>query len=278
MVEISAELVKQLRLATNVSMMECKKALTDAQGDIEKATRLLRERGVAMAAKKATRATNQGLVASHVTPDGKTVSLIEVNCETDFVARNPTFQAFVREMAEKAAATDGSITAEARDKIVAKVTEIGENITVRRNTRYTLQGTGRLGSYIHMGGKIGVIVEAGCQKPATVDSPMFKDLIRDLTLHIAASRPQYKDPSEIPADVVKSEREIYAKQVQGKPANVLEKIVDGKMRKFHEEICLLQQPFVKEPKQSITQVVQAVEKALADTIAIRRFAVYQLGA
>jgi len=278
MVEISAELVKQLRLATNVSMMECKKALTDAQGDMEKATRLLRERGVALAAKKATRATNQGLVASHVAPDGKTASLVEVNCETDFVARNPTFQAFVKEMAEKAAATDGSLAAEAKDKVVAKVTEIGENITVRRNTRYILQGTGRIGSYIHMGGKIGVLVEAACQKPETVDNPAFKDLVRDLTLHIAASRPQYKDPSEIPADVVKSEREIYAKQVQGKPANVLEKIVDGKMRKFHEEVCLLRQPFVKEPKQSITQVVQGVEKALTDTIAVRRFVVYQLGA
>ncbi len=278
MTAITASLVNQLRQATNVSMMECKRALTDAGGDIDKAIRLLRERGVAMAAKKATRATNQGLVASFTTPDNRTASLVEVNCETDFVARNASFQSFVQTLAEKAAGTDAALSESVKDLVVAKVTEIGENISIRRNTRFVVQGTGRVGAYIHLGGKLGILVEVNCTKTETLGQDAFTTLIRDLTLHIAACKPQYLKPDEVPADVITSEREIYAKQVTGKPANVVEKIVDGKLRKYFEEICLLQQPFVKEPKQTITALLEACGKTVGDTLSIRRYTIYQLGA
>lgn len=277
MAEITAAMVKELRDATNVSMMECKRALAEAGGDKAKATKLLRERGMAVAAKKASRTANQGLVASLITDDGKTGSLVEVNCETDFVARNPNFQAFVAELAKKACSTDASLAEEMKTQVTAKIAEIGENIIVRRNTRYILGGSGRIASYIHLGGKVGVLLEVGCGKAETVKSPVFEELAKDLTLQIAASSPKWLTSAEVPADVIASEREIYAKQVTGKPANIIDKIVDGKLKKFYGEVCLVDQPFVKEPKQSITQLIAAKSKDLSDTIAVKRYVRYQVG-
>jgi elongation factor Ts len=277
MAEISAEMVKELRDATNVSMMECKRALAEAGGDMAKATKLLRERGMAVAAKKASRTANQGLVASLIADDGKTGSLVEVNCETDFVARNPNFQAFVAELAKKACATDASLAEEMKTQVTAKIAEIGENIVLRRNTRYILGGSGKIASYIHLGGKVGVLLEVSCGKAETVKSPAFEELAKDLTLQIAASSPKWLTSAEVPADVIASEREIYAKQVTGKPANIIDKIVDGKLKKFYGEMCLVDQPFVKEPKQSITQLIAAKSKDLGDTIAVKRYVRYQVG-
>jgi len=277
MTEITADVVKKLRDATNVSMMECKRALTEAGGDMEKATRILRERGIAIATKKASRATNQGIIASSTTADGKTSSLIQVNCETDFVARNDNFKAFVSQLAVKACTTDENLGEQMKGDVTAKVAEIGENIVITRNTRFTLQGTGAIASYIHMGGKVGVLVEVACEKAETTQNPVFKELIKDLTLHIAASRPKYLTSADVPADVIKSEREIYAKQVTGKPANIIDKIVDGKMKKYFEETCFVNQLFVKEQKETITSLLAAKDKLVGDTMKIRRFARYQLG-
>lgn len=277
MAEISADMVKQLREATNVSMMECKRALVEAGGEMEKATRLLRERGIAIATKKASRATNQGVIASATTADGKTASLVQLNCETDFVARNDNFKIFVSQLAAKACSTDASLGETMKAELTAKIAEIGENMVITRNTRFVLQGTGAIASYIHMGGKVGVLVDVACEKADTASNPVFKELIKDLTLHIAASRPRYLTSDEIPADVVKSEREIYAKQVTGKPANIIDKIVDGKMKKFHEEVCFVNQLFVKEQKETITSLLDLKGKQIGDTLKIRRFARYQLG-
>jgi len=277
MAEITAALVKQLRDATNVSMMECKRALQDAGGDMEQATRLLREKGIATAAKKATRTANQGLVASSVSGDNKSGAIVEINCETDFVARNPNFVAFVAELAAKANEIDGVLADAVKDHVVQKITEIGENIVVKRNKRFKLQGTGVVESYIHMGGKVGVLVEVGCEKEDTLGKDAFKEAVKDITLHIAASSPRYLTSDEVSADEIKGEREIYAKQVEGKPANIIEKIVDGKMQKFFSEICLVDQPFVKEPKQSVTQYLAQKGKEAGDSLVIRRFARYQLG-
>jgi len=277
MPEIAAKLVKKLRDATSVSMMECKRALVESDGDMEKAIRLLRERGMAFAAKKASRATNQGLIASGITEDGRTGSLIEVNCETDFVARNESFAAFVNRLALKACATDGRLANEVKDEVVAKVTELGENIVVSRDTRYVLDGHGMIASYIHLGGKVGVLIEVTCQKAETVENDVFKKLIRDVTLHIAACDPQYLASEDVPLDMIASEREIYAKQVKDKPAKVLDKIVDGKLKKFFTEVCLMEQGFVKEPKQSVSSLLTAKGKTLADTLTITRFTRYRLG-
>ncbi len=277
MEEISASIVKQLRDATNVSMMECKRALQEAGGDLQKATRILRERGMAVAAKKASRAANQGLIVSSLTANAGTGSLVEVNCETDFVARNQNFQTFAADMAVKACSTDASLAEKEKDTITAKVAEIGENILVRRNIRYQLQGTGLIASYIHLGGKVGVLIEVNCGKNETTANNTFKDLVKDLTLHIAACSPRYLLSSDVTADEIASEREIYAKQVQDKPKQIIDKIVDGKMQKFYSQVCLIEQEFVKEQKTSVKALLAAKAKELSDTISVRRFARYQLG-
>jgi elongation factor Ts len=277
MAVINAALVKQLRDATNVSMMECKRCLQEADGDMDKAVRLLREKGVATAAKKATRTANQGLIASKLADDANTGAIIEINCETDFVARNPDFVKFVDELAAKANEADGVLADIVKTEVVQKITEIGENVVVKRNDRFTLEGTGVIGSYIHMGGKVGVLVEMNCEKAETVSSDIFAEAVKDVTLHIAASSPKYLTSDEVDAEELKSEREIFAKQVEGKPENIIEKIVDGKVKKFFSEICLVNQPFVKEPKQSVTEFLAEKGKAVDDSITVKRFVRYQLG-
>jgi elongation factor Ts len=276
MAEIPAELVKKLREATNVSMMECKRALQEAEGDIAKATRILRERGMAIAVKKAARTANQGLMASAKAENGKVAALAEVNCETDFVARNADFVAFVATVAEAACRTDGNLAEELKSQVVAKVAEIGENVVVRRHTRYVLGGTGAIATYIHFG-KVGVMVELGCGKEATVTAEAFTELNRDLTLQVAAASPKYLTSADVPAAEVASEREIYAKQVADKPPQVVEKIVDGKLKKFFQDVCLLDQVFVRDPKQTVSGLLAQKGRELGDVLTIRRFVRYQLG-
>jgi len=277
MTEINATIVKQLRDATNVSMMECKRALVEAGGDMEKATRLLRERGMAVAAKKAGRTANQGLVASAVSGDGRAASLVEVNCETDFVARNTDFKAFVAEIADRALKTDDALATAMKGEVTARVASIGENIILKRNLRFVRSGPGVVASYIHLGGKVGVLVELGCGNSATAGSPVFLELARDLTLHVAAASPRYLTAEAVDKDVIAQEREIYAKQVQGKPPQIVEKIVDGKMKKFFADVCLVDQAYVREPKMSITQVLNGKAGELKDSLTIRRFTRFQLG-
>jgi elongation factor Ts len=274
--QITASQVKELRTATGVSMMDCKKALQETAGDMDAAMKLLRERGMAVAAKRATKAANQGLITA--TGEGDCIAMVEVNCETDFVARNADFQAFVGEVAEKALTTDGDLSDLMQDVLMDKIAAIGENLKLRRNVRFALNGTGKVASYIHMGGKVGVLVEVGCTKEATLTNEAFEELVKDITLHIAAAAPRYLDSSEVPEDVVAEEREIFAKQVEGKPENIIDQIVNGKIKKFFAEICLVDQGFVKEPKQSITELLTEVGKQVDDTLCIRRFERYQLGA
>ncbi len=275
---ITAAQVKELRDATNVSMMECKNALEECNGNMEEAFKVLRERGMAVAAKRADKEANQGIIAAASSADSKTIAMVEVNCETDFAARNDSFKTFVDEVAQKALETDEPLAEVLADELIEKVASIGENLKIRRNVRYQLAGTGLLASYIHMGGKVGVLIEVGCTKEASVASPAFAELVKDLTLHIAAASPAYLKSDEVPADVLEEERKIYAKQVEGKPENIVDKIVDGKIRKFYSDVCLVDQPFVKEPKMSITDLLNNAGKDLDDTFTILRFDRYQLGA
>ncbi len=279
MAEISAAQVKELRDATNVSMMECKKALVEAGGDKDAAVRLLRERGLAIAGKKSTRTAKEGLVAAEVSDGGKLGVMLEVNCETDFVARNEVFQAFVKDLLVKARDVGDDELADAvKDEVVAKVAEIGENIIVRRNIKYEVQGTGLIASYIHLGGKMGVLIEVGCEKEETTQNATFKELVKDITLHIAACNPLCLKRDEVPEELIRSEREIFAKQVEGKPENIIEKIVTGKLEKYLGQICLVEQAFVKNPDQSVTQVLEEKGGELDDALSIRRYARYQIGA
>ncbi len=274
---ITASQVKELRDATNVSMMECKKALVETDGNLETAMKLLRERGMAVAAKRASKAANQGIIAATATADGSTIAMVEVNSETDFVARNDDFKKFVSEVAEKGLSTDAPLSEVMKAELIDKIAAITENIKIRRNIRYQITGTGKLASYIHMGGKVGVLIEVACGKSETVAAAAFEELVKDLTLHIAAAAPPYLTSAEIPADVIAEERAIFAKQVEGKPENIIDKIVDGKLQKFFGETCLVNQGFVKEPKQTITNLLTETGKALDDTLEIKRFTRYQLG-
>lgn len=277
MAEITASMVKELRDATNVSMMECKRALQEANGDKEQAFKLLRERGMAVAAKKADRVAKNGKIAAKVAADGKSGVMIEVNCETDFVTRNETFQKFVVELTDKAMDCSGDPAEVFKAEIVAKVAEIGENIVLRKSEKYTVEGTGAVASYIHMGGTCGVLAEFGFGKADTVNSDVFKELSLDVCLHIAAARPASLDRSGVPAQLVEDEKALFAKQVEGKPANIVEGILAGKLNKFYSQICLLEQPFVKEDKISITQLLEAKGKEIGDTITIKRYSRWQLG-
>lgn len=279
MAEITAAQVKELRDATNVSMMECKKALVESGGDKDKAMRLLRERGVAIAGKRAEKVANQGLVAAEVLDNGAKGVMVEVNCETDFVARNEDFQKFVGEvLAVGRTCKDGELAETMKDQLADKIAAIGENLIIRRNALYELQGTGGIASYIHLGGKIGILIEVGCEKSETPATEGFQELVKDLTLHIAACNPAHLNREEVPADVIEGEKAIFAKQAEGKPAEIVEKIVAGKIDKFYSQICLIEQGFVKDPDQSITQLLASKGKELGDTLTIRRYLRYQIGA
>ncbi|MGA0853709.1 MAG: translation elongation factor Ts [Kiritimatiellia bacterium] len=275
--EITASLVKELRDATNLGMMECKRALQEAGGDKEAAIRLLRERGLAIAGKKAERVAKEGRVASEIYDNGKSGVMIEVDCETDFVAKNENFQAFVEELVQTAKGIDGELAEAAKDTVVAKIAEIGENIIVRRNVKYTVEGSGAIAGYIHLGGKVGVLLEVGCDKQETTSADAFKEAVKDVTLHIAAANPQFLNRTDVAADVIAAEREIYAKQVEGKPANIIDKIVDGKLEKFYSTIVLVEQGFIKDPDQTVADMLAARSKELGDNLVIRRFTRYQVG-
>lgn len=279
MAEISASLVKELREETGVGMMECKKALVEANGDKAAAVKILRESGMAIAAKKATRAAKQGIIAAEVSADAQTGRMIEINCETDFVSKNDVFKAFVGEMlAAAAGVADNGLAEAAKAKVEAKIAEIGENIIARRNVTFAVQGVGAVAGYVHLGGKLGVLIEVGCQNAASVQNPAVKTLLADLALHVTAVNPACIVRDQVPAETVAAEKEIYAKQVEGKPANIVDKIVAGKLEKFYGQICLVEQPFVKDQDKTVAAVLAEAGKAAGDEFTIRRFVRWQLGA
>lgn len=278
MAGITASMVKELREATNVGMMECKRALQECGGDKDEAIKLLRERGIAIAGKKASREASQGLVDSAILDDGKKGVMIKVNCETDFVARNENFQNFVKELLEKAKTlSDGELAETEKDELTAKVAEIGENMKIAGNVAYELDGPGLVATYIHLGGKVGVLLELGFGKQDSAANDAVQELAKNLTLQIAASAPAYLDREAVPADVVAAEREIFAKQMADKPAEILDKIIDGKMNKHYSENCLIEQAFVKDPDQSIGDLIAGVAKDVDDTIEVKRYTRYQIG-
>ncbi len=276
MPEITPALVGQLRAMTGAGLMNCKKALDETKGDLNAAVDLLRKQGAAAAVKKADRAANEGLIGQAVLSGGQVGALIEVNCETDFVARNDSFKAFVNELAAKAAAQPG---ADLEPDRVSAVAKIGENIQIRRATRLEVQGTGALAAYIHTGGKVGVMVEVGATNAASVNTEEFKQLLRDVTLQIAAASPVAVSRNEVPQDIVDKEREIAAQSdaLKGKPAAAMEGILKGKLNKYFETNCLLEQGFVKNPDLKVEAHLGAVSKQLGDTLTIRRFLRFQAG-
>ena len=274
-VNIDAKQVAVLREKTGAGMLDCRKALVESNGDIENAIDVLRKKGTASAAKKAGRAANEGVIAQAILAGSRAGVLVEVNCETDFVAKNDSFLALTAGWAKTFAENPATDLEPVR---VEAVTKIGENIQIRRHARIEVAGNGLVAAYIHLGGKIGVLLEVGAGKEETVNRDEFKQLVRDITLHIAASNPTCLKRDEIPAALIERERAIYVEQTpKDKPAPVIEKIIEGKLVKFYASVSLLEQSFIKNPEQTITQLVAEKAKALDDTIEVRRFIRYQVG-
>jgi elongation factor Ts len=275
---ITTSMIKELRDATSMGINDCKKALEQTDGDFDAAVKILREKGAAVAAKRASKEAKEGVIAAKVSPDAQSAGMIEVNCETDFVTRNEAFQAFVAEMREKALDFETDKMAEGvNDQVEAQMAAIGEKIQFRRNVKWDVEGTGSITSYIHMGGKVGVLLELGVENSATLESPVYQELAKDLTLHVAAAAPEYLNRDEVPAEKIEEEKEIFRKQLEGKPENIIDNILTGKINKFFSQICFIEQGFVKDDKVSITDLLAEKGKELGDTIVVKRYARYQLG-
>src|SRR5579863_1062138 len=242
MAEITAALVGKLREMTGAGLMDCKKALAEMKGDLEAAVDYLRKKGAASAAKKASRVANEGVIVQAIQPGARAGILVEINCETDFVARNDDFRAFCDDVAKKLLENPGTDLEALR---TAQVAKIGENIQISRHHRLEVSGNGMIAAYIHTGAKVGVLVEVGSGKEATTGSEEFKQFVKDITLQIAAGHPFVVSREQVPADMLAKEKEIAAEQVKGKPPQAIAKIVEGKLEKFYQGYCLLDQGFVK---------------------------------
>ncbi len=282
---ISAADVKALRTQTGAGMMDCKRALTDADGDIDRAMELLRERGLAKAGKRAGRTTSEGAIGIAIS--GSDAAIVELACETDFVARTDDYQALVQEIADlvagDAALADadktlaaklGGDTVEAR--IQAAIGKMGENIELKRAQRLSA-ASGVTGGYVHAGGKLGVVVGIGSDK----SDPKLEVLAKDVAMHVAAADPTplAVDADDMPADAVEAERRVLTAQAEGsgKPPQVVEKMVEGRMRKFFAENCLVQQAFVKDPDQSVGDVVKSVAAEIGGEATVTGFVRFRLG-
>jgi elongation factor Ts len=273
--EITPALVAKLREMSGAGMMDCKKALMETSGDIEAALTLLRKKGAAAATTKGAREAREGLIAQYIAPGGRLGVLVEINCQTDFVARNDMFRAFADDVAKRLATNTNTDFEAERVNMVAKT---GENIKIARNARMEVSGNGLIAAYIHTGAKVGVLVEVGAGKESTVANDEFKQLVKDITLQIAAGHPFVVSRSDIPADMLAKEKEIAAEQVKNKPPQAIAKIVEGKLEKFYQTYCLVDQGFVKKNSEiSVKEHVAQVSKQLGDEISIRRFVRFQVG-
>ena len=290
MAEITAKMVKELREATGAGMMECKKALTEAEGDFEKAVDVLRTHGLAKAAKKAGRATNEGRVNVAVCKnDARKGAVVEVNCETDFVALTDKFQdycdTFTRAVVHNNPATvDELLESEYEgEKVGDALTEaihiIGENMQISNFKRLEIDGTGALVPYIHMNGRIGVLVGFTFDNEATATDERFLAMGKDVAMQIAATNPVSLDKESVPVDIREHEFEIYKAQAaeSGKPENIQEKIATGRMEKFYKENCLVEQEFVKDPDITVGAYIAKCAKEIGDDIKVVSFARIELG-
>lgn len=282
----TAKDVKELREKTGCGMMDCKKALTSSNGDMEKAIDFLREKGLAAAAKKSSRIAAEGLAMAYTNEDSSVGVAIEVNSETDFVAKNADFQAFVKLCAETvmkqkpasveellAAKTENGQTIEAA--LQEKILVIGENIKIRRFER--LEGV--VASYVHAGGKIGVLVKFDVADKSVVSGEAFKIFAKDIAMQVAAASPAYLKREEVPAEVLEHEKKILKEQIVqgGAPEKVADKILEGKIGKYYKEVCLVDQPFVKDGHMSVADYAKNVSKELGTEIKIDAFVRFEKG-
>ncbi|MBS5932847.1 MAG: elongation factor Ts [Clostridiales bacterium] len=286
---ITASMVKELREMTGAGMMDCKKALAQTDGDMDKAVEFLREKGLAAAEKKAGRIAAEGLVATNVSADGKVASIVEVNSETDFVAKNEKFQSYVAEVAAQAASTtatdieaflseawapDTNMTV--KEALAAQIAVIGENMNIRRFEKIVAEN-GFVESYIHAGGRVGVLVEV----ETTVVNDQTKAVAKDVAMQIAAIAPKYLSSDEVPADYKEHEKEILKAQAMNenpdKPENIIEKMIIGRLNKQLKEVCLLEQAFIKDEDLTVKKYVETAAKEIGADITIKSFVRFETG-
>lgn len=293
MAEITASQVKELREKTGAGMMDAKKALVDADGDMEKAAEVLRQKGIATAEKKSGRTAAEGQVAALIAANRKAGALVEVNCETDFVAKGDAFQVLLGNIVKQVLDSNpsdlpallaqdavGQPGRSVQDYVTDNIASIRENINVRRFVRYEAHGEGAVHSYIHTGGRVGVLVELSASKPETANNETFKQLIKDLSLQIASASPDFVTRDEISKDVIEEETrvEMGKEDLANKPEEIRRKIVDGRVTKLLGQRCLVEQPFVKDPSQTVEDVIKAKAAEIGDSsVSVVRFTRYALG-
>ena len=285
MANITSQMVKELREMTQAGMMDCKKALMEAEGEMEKAVEWLREKGLAAAAKKAGRIAAEGMVATYINDSASVGVIVEVNCETDFVANTDNFKAFCKDVAKHIALANpadidalmGQTFVDNDQKTITDLVSdatvaIGEKISIRRFARYET-GKGVVESYIHMGGKIGVLLLVENDKPETFGNDVFRTYYHDVALQIAAAKPMVVRKDEVPSDSINKEREILRAQAlnEGKPEKIVDKMVEGRIEKYYKEVCLLEQPFVKDGDKSIQKLTDEVAKEIGAAITVVSF-------
>ena len=282
---ITAQLVKELRDMTAAGMMDCKKALVEVEGDLEKAVDWLRQKGMAKAAKKSGRATSEGLVTVAASADGMHIAMGSLLCETDFVARGEQFQTMATRVTqvilEKAPADAEALDALLGEEVTQLIASVGENMQLGKFARFSKQGANDVvGQYIHANSKIGVLVYLTCGKAESASKPEVQELAKNLAMQVAAASPLALDASCLDPAAVEREREVYRQKAieEGKPAQIVDKIADGAVKKFQKEVCLMDQLFIRDDKKTIADVVRETGKAIGDEITVTGFERIQLAA
>ena len=288
MAEISAATVMKLRKMSGQGMMDCKKALQEADGNIEQAMDTLRKKGLATLAKRAERETTEGLVVSRSSQEGKTSVLATLCCETDFVAKSDDFVAMAQKLTDYAMVCPADQGAENileslvdgkkfSDILTETVSKTGEKTQVGDYAKYKLDGPGLIGTYIHFNEKVGTMVQFETSDENVAAADVLKQTASDIAMHITATKPMALNKDEIDSETIEREKNIFAEQMKNKPANIIEKIVEGKMKKFFTENCLLDQPFVKDDSKSVAQVLTDAAKQAGGEAAIKRFVRFEVG-
>ena len=282
---ISATEVKKLRDQTGAGMMDCKTALEEAKGDFEEATTILRKKGLASAAKKMGRAANEGIIGNRLAADHSSGTIVEVNCESDFVANTDDFKQLVQDVIDLIEQQGDRASDEwlqdpngpVRQRVAATIGKLGENMLVPRFVRYS--GGGYVGQYVHPGAKTVVQVEFGGATPAVTGKEEFTTLVKEIAMQIAAAKPTYVSREAVPGDLLDKERAIYRGQMEnsGKPANVIDKIVEGKLGSYYADVVLPDQPSIRDPKVTVAQVIANASKAVGAPITVTRFARLKVG-
>lgn len=288
MVEISASMVMKLRKMSGQGMMDCKKALIETDGDTNKAMAVLRKKGLATLSKRAERETSEGIVVSKMSEDGKIAVMATLCCETDFVAKSDDFVAEAERLADYAMAADADSGAESvletaidgknfGDCLTELVSKTGEKTQVGDYAKYKLDGPGLIGVYVHFNGKVGTMVQIETSSDEVAAADALKQTAADIAMHITAANPLAMDKDEIAAETIEREKAIFAEQVKNKPANIIDKIVEGKLKKFFAENCLLAQAFVKDDSKTVAQVLAESGKQAGGEAKIKGFARFDVG-